>query len=344
MNQPLVTIAVPIYNVEKYLHRCIRSLVNQTYRNLEIILVDDCSPESSPQICDEWAQKDTRIRVIHKKKNEGQGFARNDALAAAGGKYICFFDGDDYVEENAISALVAAAEKETAELTVFGTKNIASDGTVVSEMAPGVGSCTYRGREVTERFLPDFLAPDPQEGGPMLFHASSCVIMYAVEKLRSVGWKYVSEREIISEDVYSLLNLFDSISTVTVVPQAFYCYCANEASFSRRYTPGRYERVRHFYLESVKLCEKKGYSRDVIHRISSPYLAYTIGTLKQEAKAPISLLQRWKNVRCIMRDETLQQVLQQNRHDCESKSRRVIFFLMRNRLTLPSFLLFRIKK
>ena len=95
MNQPLVTIALPVYNVEKYLDRCVESLVNQTYRNLEIILVDDRSPDGSGRICDEWAKRDARIKVIHKEVNEGQGIARNNALDIATGEYICFFDSDD---------------------------------------------------------------------------------------------------------------------------------------------------------------------------------------------------------------------------------------------------------
>lgn len=91
----LITIIVPVYNVEKYLDRCIESIVNQTYRNLEIILVDDGSPDGAPAICDKWAEIDNRITVIH-KQNAGVAAARNDALAIAKGDYIAFVDGDDY--------------------------------------------------------------------------------------------------------------------------------------------------------------------------------------------------------------------------------------------------------
>ena len=79
MQGELVSIILPIYNVEKYLERCLESIVNQTYRNLEIILVDDGSQDSSPQICDEWAKRDARIKVIH-KENGGLGFARNTGI------------------------------------------------------------------------------------------------------------------------------------------------------------------------------------------------------------------------------------------------------------------------
>ena len=97
--QPKVSIVVPIYNVESYLERCIQTLLNQTLKDIEIILIDDGSPDHCPQICNEYAQKDSRIKVIH-KKNAGLGYARNSGLEIARGKYLAFVDSDDYVEAN----------------------------------------------------------------------------------------------------------------------------------------------------------------------------------------------------------------------------------------------------
>ncbi|MGM9584900.1 MAG: glycosyltransferase family 2 protein [Faecousia sp.] len=96
---PLISVVVPVYNVEAYLDRCIRSLVEQTYSNLEILLVDDGSPDGSGAICDRWAAQDSRIRVIH-KENAGAGAARNTALDAAQGDLIAFLDSDDYLHPN----------------------------------------------------------------------------------------------------------------------------------------------------------------------------------------------------------------------------------------------------
>lgn len=96
---PLISVVVPVYKVEAYLDRCIRSIVEQTYSNLEILLVDDGSPDSSGAICDRWAAKDSRIRVIH-KENAGAGAARNTALDVAQGEWIAFVDSDDYLHPN----------------------------------------------------------------------------------------------------------------------------------------------------------------------------------------------------------------------------------------------------
>ena len=94
---PLISVILPIYRVEKYLDRCLESITGQTYRNLEIILVDDGSPDRSGAICDAWAEKDSRIRVIH-KTNAGAGAARNTGLDVATGDIVSMIDSDDYLE------------------------------------------------------------------------------------------------------------------------------------------------------------------------------------------------------------------------------------------------------
>lgn len=115
MAAPLVSIIVPIYKVEPYLRQCVDSVVNQTYTNLEIILVDDGSPDHCPQICDEYAVKDNRIIVIH-KENGGLSDARNAGLDIANGDYIYFLDSDDIIPTNCISALFEIISKEDAEI------------------------------------------------------------------------------------------------------------------------------------------------------------------------------------------------------------------------------------
>lgn len=109
MNEPLISIIVPVYKVEQYLDACIQSIVNQTYKNLEIILVDDESPDQCPQICDKWARQDSRIRVIH-KQNAGVSAARNTGLEAATGRYIGFVDSDDTVCETMYAELLNAIQ------------------------------------------------------------------------------------------------------------------------------------------------------------------------------------------------------------------------------------------
>ena len=115
-NEELITIVIPVYNVEKYLDRCINSVINQTYSNLEIILVDDGSTDSCPKICDEYEKKDKRIKVIH-KENEGVSSARNIGLKNATGNYITFVDSDDTITEDYIKVILENLNSE--EILIF---------------------------------------------------------------------------------------------------------------------------------------------------------------------------------------------------------------------------------
>lgn len=121
--EELVSIIVPIYNVEKYLNKCIDSILNQTYKNLEIILVDDNSPDNCPKICDEYAKQDTRIKVIH-KENGGLSSARNAGLDICTGEYIAFVDSDDYVEKDYILDLYKTIKDSNADISVCGFNKI----------------------------------------------------------------------------------------------------------------------------------------------------------------------------------------------------------------------------
>ena len=119
METSLVSIIIPVYNVEKYLDRCIQSVFQQSYKKLEIILIDDGSPDSCPRLCDIYGKNDKRVKVLH-KKNEGLGLARNSGLALATGKYVLFIDSDDYLSEKMVEKLVYQAELMNADIVYCG--------------------------------------------------------------------------------------------------------------------------------------------------------------------------------------------------------------------------------
>ena len=117
MQESVVSIIVPVYKVEQYLDRCVQSIVDQTYKNLEIILVDDGSPDNCPAMCNAWADKDSRVRVLH-KENGGVSSARNAGLDAATGSYITFVDADDWLEPVAMEILLEQAVSTGADIVV----------------------------------------------------------------------------------------------------------------------------------------------------------------------------------------------------------------------------------
>lgn len=112
---PLVSVIIPVYQVEKYIHRCMDSILGQTYDNIEIILVDDGSPDNCPIICDQYAKADERVKVIH-KTNGGLSDARNEGLKHISGKYVFFVDSDDFIDRNAIKYMVDLAENHCADI------------------------------------------------------------------------------------------------------------------------------------------------------------------------------------------------------------------------------------
>ncbi len=117
-NQVLISVIIPVYNVEEYLRECVDSVLNQTFRDFEIILVDDGSTDSSGDICDEYVEKDERVTVIH-QKNGGLSVARNTGLSEANGKYVYFLDSDDYISENALATLLNIAENDNSDIVFF---------------------------------------------------------------------------------------------------------------------------------------------------------------------------------------------------------------------------------
>lgn len=123
LGKPIFSIIVPIYNVAEFLDECIESLVSQTFAEIEILLVDDGSPDNSGEICDNWALKDERIKVIH-KENGGLSSAYNSGLEAAAGDYILFVDGDDFIEPNTCEFLYQTLQERQVEVVIFGSKTI----------------------------------------------------------------------------------------------------------------------------------------------------------------------------------------------------------------------------
>lgn len=131
----LISVIVPVYKVEPYLDKCVQSIVDQTYRNLEIILVDDGSPDNCGAMCDAWAEKDSRIRVIH-KENGGLSDARNAGMAVAAGEYMGFIDSDDYIAPDMYRLLLERMRADGSDIAACGVEMVFKDGTLSRMLTP----------------------------------------------------------------------------------------------------------------------------------------------------------------------------------------------------------------
>lgn len=151
MDAPLISVIVPVYKVEKYLDCCVQSIVDQTYRNLEIILVDDGSPDNCPAMCDAWAAKDSRIKVIH-KENGGLSDARNAGMVEATGLYIGFVDSDDYIAPEMYRLLYERLTADGSDIAACGVEMVFEDGSP-SRMLTQPGTCVLTREEAMEAAL-----------------------------------------------------------------------------------------------------------------------------------------------------------------------------------------------
>lgn len=145
--EPMVSIIVPVYNTEKYICKCLDSILSQTYKNFELIIIDDGSSDSSPQICDAYANKDARIVVIH-QKNQGVSVARNIGLALSHGNILFFIDSDDYASSYLVENVIAAFQSSNYDMILFNAKSVQQ----ASDKVPATANAGYKLKPIDIRF------------------------------------------------------------------------------------------------------------------------------------------------------------------------------------------------
>ena len=216
-----ISVIVPIYKVEKYLHQCVDSILSQTYRNIEVILVDDGSPDACPQICDEYANKDRRIVVIH-KKNEGLSEARNAGIEYATGELGLFVDGDDFWEDkDGLQELVDRHEEFPTEVLCFGYYKEEEENKKRTQKA------TF-----TESMPKRITSPEAQIEYLMnrgLYVASACNKLIDMELLKKLPF----EKGKIAEDVKWCALLLKEAKSLDYINLLFYCYRQRTGSISQ---------------------------------------------------------------------------------------------------------------
>lgn len=221
----LISIIIPVYNVETYLSECIESVLKQTYQNIEILLIDDGSPDNSGKICNEYAKKDSRVRVIH-KENGGVSSARNVGLKQANGEYITFVDGDDFIAESYIEELYKTLENVNADLSFCKYNHY-----------NGLGF-----QEIYENFPADLLVERTSEAfidffcrfftNKNNFFGSIWRVLYKKSVLQDLSF---NENVKISEDLLFLLQAIFNAKKLCFVEKTLYHYRVTQGSACRSY-------------------------------------------------------------------------------------------------------------
>lgn len=250
--KPKVSIIVPCYGVEKYLNRCVDTLVNQTMQDIEIILVDDGSPDKVPEMCDEWAKKDCRIKVVH-KENAGLGYARNSGLDCANGEYAAFVDSDDYIELDTYEILYNVAKNKKADVVYCGMKKEISPSKF-SYMRKTSIYQEYVGDNV-KKIIPDFVASEPYCRNERKYDMSVCLAVYRTSIIKDYKLHFVSERVVASEDLVFQIDFLEHANKVSFVPDVLYHYCYNGESLTKNYSREKFERMKALYFLLKDKCK-----------------------------------------------------------------------------------------
>ena len=215
-NNPLISIIVPVYNISKYLERCVNSIIAQSYENLEVILVDDGSTDNSGKICDVYKEKDKRIRVIH-KINEGLSSARNAGLSVIKGEYVGFVDGDDFIDKYMYEILVKAISDNEADIVQTGYHHNYENGNIAD---------TRTFKKATYNNLAYMFRAFFEEQN---IHVGVWTKLYKSKIFRNI--RFLEGH--VFEDYAILPNILNECKNFVVIDGAFYNYAHNPESISR---------------------------------------------------------------------------------------------------------------
>lgn len=256
-NELLVSIVVPVYKIEeKYLRECLDSLKNQTLKDIEIILVDDGSPDNCGQICDEYARLDNRFKVFH-KKNQGVSAARNDGIRHARGEWISFVDADDWVEERMCEAAYNKAVTEGVDIVFFGGYHNYSDASV-TEIKPLPEDMLFAGKKDIEELKLLLLGRSykslvSKEGS--FFCNTVCKLIRT--RMLQDNELFFDENFNYLEDCYFNIRLTEYCKSFYYLNECLYHYRMRGTSVSHQYRPNAFREVKRF-IDAARQLEKGG--------------------------------------------------------------------------------------
>lgn len=277
MEMDLISVVIPVYNVEKFLARCLDSVISQTYKNLEIILIDDGSTDSSGIICNKYLKIDNRIKVVH-KKNEGLGYARNTGLDIATGRYVVFIDSDDYIENKMIEILYNDLKRNKADTCIGGFKRIIGDETIVNQN-PLAGQL-YESNRIMKEVLSRMFGPDYLDD--IKIEMSVWKVLFSNEIIQKNKIRFLSEREYISEDIIFDTEYYPLSRRVYMSSNCGYLYCDNENSLTNTYREDRFDKQVVLNNELRRRAKLLGISDSVRKRLDNLLVSLARYSIKLE--------------------------------------------------------------
>lgn len=332
---PTISVIVPVYKAEAFLRKCTDSILCQSYRDLELLLIDDGSPDGSGALCDAIAGEDSRVRVFH-KPNGGVSSARNLGLDEAWGTYIAFVDSDDWLEPQALERLLTALRESGADTAGCGHYN-AGDAGPASREAPALPAGVHEGAEIREgivlRLLGDRLRQPVLNGFIWRFLYTRSLI--TGNRIRFEG-AYL-------EDELFLMEYFCHASRLAIVDAPLYNYYWNTASATHRYMGDYPETFRRFMERKEELAQRYGLDAP-LWRENSLYAGLLIAVGNEYAPGnPASFAQKQRRVREIAAQPEMRRALAALRPEGAGRNKQIVAALLRRRWYGLLTLLYRVK-
>lgn len=260
---PLISVVIPVYKTEKYLYQCVDSVLNQTYQNLEIILIDDGSPDNCGSICDTYKEKDSRVLVIH-KENGGQSSARNAAIKIVTGEYISFVDSDDYIDSDMIMNLYLSLVKTKSQIAICGFTKHYQEGRIELDNSFNEEK-VFHGDEILNVFLSD-----------ELIGSQPCNKLFARYLFEGVVFPIGR----VYEDIAVMHIVFSKADTIVCLPSEMYNYIIHEESTSfqmnSRWAFGLFRAFADRYEFMLSICLERNIKTTVMNLILSKACGFSI--------------------------------------------------------------------
>ncbi len=338
----LISVIVPVYNAEKYLIRCVDSIRNQTYANLEIILVDDGSPDNCPNMCDEFAVQDSRIKVIH-KQNAGQGLARNDGLDIASGVYVTFVDSDDWIGLDHIENLYNAVKLNDADVALGNHIRVNVDGLQTAHMLL-LEERVYEGDSIVCDLMLPLIGTKEDSVSDVSINSSVSMNLYRMECIKQNNIRFVSERYAVAEDFYFNVDFFHYATKIVYTKEKGYYYFQNLESTCEKYNPKRFERTLNYYYLISERVESYGLKDRVEHRIERSFLMKIRVAIRHIVLSDLPRKEKFRQIGEILRNDTVKAVLNNYPIDAYALYMRILMNFMRKEKVACVFLLMRMRE
>ena len=339
----LVTVIIPVYNTSRFLPKCVDSVVNQTYSNLQIILVDDGSTDDSSMMCDQLAIKDQRIQVVH-KENEGLGLTRNKGLDVSAGEFVTFIDSDDWISRDHIMTLLCKAKENNADIVIgTRTKCTTDDATEGLKLELPQYGC-FEKKQISDVIIPDMIAPSDGARLDIGIPMSVCFNLYRRDIIKKNEIVFPSERYCVSEDFFFNYKYLLNCERAEVVKEYGYYYRVNPKSITHTFSPVQFQRVCNFYDEITKLVLSTPVTANIDVRVWRCCLAQVRGLLKRLSMTAISRNEKLQYIRMVINDSMVQNLLHRFDISKYRLSLRLFSYCMKYKLSILIYCLLEAKR